>query len=247
MTKNFKLIIEYDGTCFSGWQRQKTDRSVQGEIEKALRVMTGQKVVVNGSGRTDAGVHALGQVANFHCDTRLTAAVFLKGLNSLLFEDVVIKDCRQVPDAFHARFDAKRKRYRYRMLNRLIPCALFRQYVWHIRKKLDTGAMRAAMAHIIGRHDFKAFEGSGSPRSSTTRTVMHAGLAETQRDHLDFEIEADGFLRYMVRNIVGTLVDVGLVKISPDDFKAVLRSRDRGRAGITAPPQGLFLVEVKYE
>lgn len=247
MTSNFKLIIEYDGSRFCGWQRQKKDRTVQGEIEKALLTMTGQQVVLNGSGRTDAGVHALGQVANFHCDTRLTADILLKGLNSLLAEDVVIKECRQVPDAFHARFDVKSKRYRYRILNRPIPGALLRQYVWFVRKKLDTGAMRTAIGHIVGRHDFKAFEGSGSPRSSTVRTVMAAGLAEPQSDYLDIEVEAEGFLRYMVRNIVGTLVDVGLAKMTPGDFKAVLQSRSRDRAGITAPPQGLCLIEVRYE
>jgi len=247
MPKNFKLVLEYDGSAFHGWQRQKNERTVQGEIEKALQTMTGQKINLCGSGRTDAGVHALGQAASFRCDTRLSADVFLKGINSLVPRDLVVKSCEPVPERFHARFDAGSKTYRYRILNRATPSALFARYCWFISKKLDMDAMRGAVGFIVGEHDFKAFEGSGSPRSSTVRRVMRAELFERDLGMIEFEVEADGFLRFMVRNIVGTLVDVGLSKISPADFEAILFSRDRSRAGITAPPQGLFLVEVKYD
>lgn len=244
--KNVKLLIEYDGTLFHGWQRQKSDRTIQGEIEKALETMTGEKITLNGSGRTDAGVHALGQTANFRHATRLTPEIFCKGLNSMLPEDIVITSCERVPADFHARFDVKSKKYRYRILNREIPMAVGRHYSWFIKKKLSRVAMESTLPHIIGSHDFKAFEGAGSPRSHTTRTVMNATLKERDNGFLEFEIEADGFLRFMVRNIVGTLVDVGLGKIPPEDFRRIRRSRDRSQASPTAPPHGLFLVEVKY-
>lgn len=246
MEKNFKLTIEYDGSLYHGWQRQKNECSIQGEIEKALMTMAGEKVVLIGSGRTDAGTHALGQVANFHIDTSLVAETFQKGLNSLLPEDIVIKACRQVDKTFHARYDAKSKIYIYRILNSNLPAAVCRQYAWSIRKKLDIEAMRRAICHIIGAHDFKAFEGAGSPRSHTIRHVFKADLAEKDHEYLVFKIEADGFLRYMVRNIVGTFIDVGLLKITPDDFKKILLSRNRNMAGVTAPPHGLFLMKVKY-
>ena len=246
MIKNFKIKIEYDGTNYHGWQRQKNDRSIQAEIEKALFKMQGTKIAVTGSGRTDAGVHALGQVANFHCRTHLEPDVFLRALNSLLPGDIIIHDCRQAAEAFHARFDAQSKIYNYKILNRPIPAAIGRQYAWFIRKKLSLATMRTACLHIIGEHDFKSFEGAGSPRSSTVRHVMMANLVESRPDLLIFEIEANGFLRFMARNIVGTLVDVGLGKITPDGFKHILESTDRTQAGATAPAHGLCLVMVKY-
>ena len=246
MLKNFKLIIEYDGTNYHGWQRQKEDATIQGEIEKALWVMTRNHVILNGSGRTDAGVHALGQVANFRCDTNLEPDMFQRGLNSLLPDDIVIKACRRVDDAFHARYDAVSKIYHYSIFNNPVPAAINRQYAWSIRKRLDIQAMRLAASYIIGSHDFKAFEGSGSPRAHTTRHVMVADLVETDDLRLTFRIEADGFLRFMVRNIVGTLVDVGLGKTAPAEFNEILKSKDRTMAGATAPAHGLCLMEVKY-
>jgi len=246
MTKNFKLIIEYDGSRYHGWQRQKNDRSIQEEIEKALQKMTTNRVTVIGSGRTDAGVHAEGQVASFKCDTRLEPEALLNGLNSLLAEDTVIKVCEQVSSSFHARFDAKSKIYHYKILNRPTPAAIGRQYSWLIRKSLNQDAMRAAISHIIGRHDFKAFEGTGSPRQHTIRQVYSAELIEQQSGLLVFHIEADGFLRYMVRNIVGTLVDVGMQKLTSHDFKSILDSKDRSQASATAPAHGLTLVKVIY-
>ncbi len=246
MVKNFKLIIEYDGTRYHGWQRQKDDRTIQQEIEQALSTMTARQVTLNGSGRTDAGVHAFGQVANFRCETDLTPEVFQKGLSSLLPDDIVIQDCRLVDESFHARYDVKSKIYHYKILNRKVPTAIGRQYAWFIRRRLDTAAMRSAISHIIGSHDFKSFEGTGSPRSHTTRNVMAAELIENNDGSIIFKIEADGLLRYMVRNIVGTLVDVGLGKITPAEFKDILESKKRSNASATAPAHGLFLMEVRY-
>jgi tRNA pseudouridine38-40 synthase len=244
--KNFKLTIEYDGTNYLGWQRQAVGPTIQAEIERALASMTGSPVTLIGAGRTDAGVHALGQVANFRCDTRLDPEPILKGLNSLLPPDIAIRKCFLVPERFHARFDAKSKIYQYRILNRETRSAVGRNYAWFIHTPLDVDAMRRAAGHLVGRHDFKAFESTGSPRAHTLRTLLTADWTEKTGPHLTFQVEADGFLRCMVRNIVGTLVAVGRGKLSPADVSAILDSRDRKRAGATAPGRGLFLAEVKY-
>ena len=247
MNQTFKLIIEYDGTDYHGWQRQKNDRSVQGEIEAALFIMTGRKITVIGSGRTDAGVHALAQVASFRCDTHLTAGVFQKGLNSLLDVDVVIRNCHRAVDDFHARYNAKRKTYQYRIINSELPAAIGRQYAWHIRRPLDVQAMRRALPYIIGEHDFTSFEGTGSPRNTAVRHVMRAEIQEAPDNRVFLDITANGFLKHMVRNLVGTLVEIGLGKYTPEDMGQILEARNRSRAGATAPPQGLFLVNVEYE
>ncbi|MBW1895659.1 MAG: tRNA pseudouridine(38-40) synthase TruA [Deltaproteobacteria bacterium] len=245
--QNFKLLIEYDGTAYSGWQRQSSDRTIQGTIESALNTMTERSVALIGSGRTDAGVHAVAQVANFRVETRLAPDVFLRGLNGLLPADIVIRDCSRVDEDFHARYDAKSKVYEYRILNHPIRAALFRQYAWHISTPLNLEAVRTAMGHLKGEQDFSAFQAAGGNQAHAVRTVINPRLSEKDAEsHVVFSIEADGFLRHMVRNIVGTLVDVGLGKTSPAGFKDILLSKDRSRAGITAPAQGLFLMEVKY-
>lgn len=246
MTANFKLTIEYDGTAYHGWQRQARDRTIQGEIEKAIATMTGQKVSLIGSGRTDAGVHALGQTANFHCHTRLSPETLRRGLDALLDDDIAIRECCLVPDGFHARFDVKSKRYHYHIRNQPIFAAIGRHYFWQVRKRLDLGAMQKAVVAIRGRHDFKAFEGAGSPRAHTVREVTRAQLSGSAVGEMRFAIEADGFLRFMVRNIVGTLVEIGLGKGDPEDMAIILASKDRNLAGATAPPQGLFLMQVNY-
>jgi len=244
--RNFKLTIEYDGTRYHGWQVQPNGPSIQQEIESAIETMTRRKVKLLGSGRTDAGVHALGQVANFTCTTAITPEVFQKGLNSILPGDIVIRQVEEVPLDFHARYDAVSKRYRYHMLNHALPSAIERHHTWWIRSPLDLSAVREGMAHIVGERDFKAFEGAGSPRSSTIRRVIDIDLARQEAGGVTIDIHANGFLRYMVRNIVGTLVDVGLHKISPDHVKTILASRDRSKASATAPARGLFLMEVYY-
>jgi tRNA pseudouridine38-40 synthase len=185
-------------------------------------------------------------VANFRCDTRLGPEAILKGLNSLLPADIAIRDCQLVPEGFHARFDAKSKIYRYHVLNRDARAAVGRSYAWFIHRPLDLEAMRRATEMLVGRHDFKAFESTGSPRAHTVRNVFDAGWLEREDRRLTFQIEADGFLRCMVRNIVGTLVAVGLGKLAPVEIRDIIDSRDRKRAGAAAPGRGLFLVEVKY-
>ncbi len=246
ISPKFKLIIEYDGTDFCGWQRQKNDPTIQGAIEAALQRMTRTAVTLHASGRTDAGVHALGQCAHFSCATRLAPQDFLKGLNSLLPDAIVIRSCEAVPGDFHARFDVRHKTYHYRILNRPRPAAIGRQYAWHIRRPLDLEAMAAGTAHLVGRLDFRAFQNSGSPRPHTVRHVMAARWHRHDDDHLTFEIRADGFLRFMVRNIVGTLVAVGMGQMRPETVDTIRRAGDRRRAGTTAPPHGLFLLEVAY-
>ncbi len=245
--QTFRLIIEYDGSGFHGWQRQKKDRTVQETIEKALAIMTREKVTVIGSGRTDAGVHALGQVACFKTRSRLDARIFLTGLNSLLPGDVIVHACDPMPATFHARFDVTSKRYRYHILNRPIAPAIGRQFVWHIRTPLDTAAMMQAAGTLLGEHDFKAFEGAGSPRAHTVRTIIASTVNAPGEGNLTYTIAANGFLRFMVRNIVGTLVEVGLGKRSVADIQNILLSKDRSQAGATAPAQGLFLMDVAYD
>ncbi len=246
MEKNFKLSIEYDGTHFHGWQKQKNDRTIQGEIENAIQIITGEKISLIGSGRTDAGVHAFAQIANFHCNTLIPPGSLLKGINSLIDNDIVITRCIEAENHFHARFNAKCKTYHYHILNRKTPAAIYRKYAWFIIKELDFSAMESALKHIIGTYDFKSFEGAGSPRAHTVRNVIKAELLKKDNGYIVFEIKANGFLRFMVRNIIGTLVDVGLDKINSDDFNRILLSKDRTNAGITAPPHGLFLMNVEY-
>jgi tRNA pseudouridine38-40 synthase len=244
--ENFRLIVEYDGTAYHGWQRQRTDRTIQGEIEKALATMTEKSVSLAGSGRTDAGVHAIGQTASFSSDAGLSPDIYLKGLNSLLPDDILIRACESVDPAFHARYHARSKIYQYRILNRDMPSVMERHYVWHIRRRLNVEAMQKAALYFVGEHDFKAFQGTGSSRTSTVRHVIRAGLRQTKDGQILFDIEAQGFLRYMVRNIVGTLVDVGNGRILGEDVNRILLSRDRNRAGATAPARGLFLMKVNY-
>ena len=244
--KNFKLVVEYDGTAYHGWQRQKTDRTIQGEIEKALRTMTRKPISLAGSGRTDAGVHALGQTASFKSDAGLSPDIYAKGLNSLLPGDIHIKACRLVDPEFHARYNVLTKIYQYRILNRDMPSIMERHYVWHIKHLLNVEEMQKAASCFVGEHDFKAFEGTGSPRTSTVRHVIRAEIRQATHGQILFDIEANGFLRYMVRNVVGTLVDVGKGRILGEDVRRILLARDRSLASATAPARGLFLMEVNY-
>jgi tRNA pseudouridine38-40 synthase len=244
--KNFKLVIEYDGGRYHGWQRQPEMQTLQETIENRISRMTGKPVLLTASGRTDAGVHALGQTANFHSDTRIAPEALKRGLNSLLPEDIVIHELVEVHPAFHARYDAQQKTYQYHVLNRPLPSAVGRQYQWHIVRPLDLPEMIRSAACLIGTHDFKSFEGTGSPRSHTIRTIYKALFEEKRGGEIIFTITANGFLRFMVRNIVGSLVEVGIGRWSAAQFEDVLISGDRRRAGNTAPAQGLFLVEVSY-
>lgn len=246
MLRNFKLIIEYDGTAYCGWQIQPNGPSIQQAIQRALQTMTRQTVTLIGSGRTDAGVHARGQTAHFACDTRMDSQAFLKGLNSLLPDDIVVHRCSEVDLSFHARYHARGKTYRYCIRNTALPSAIGRQYEWWIRKPLDLKAMQTACRQLIGKKDFKAFEGAGSPRASTIRTVTRATIQTDDRGCILFDIAADGFLRHMVRNIAGTLAAVGTGALAAEAIVSILDSADRSRAAATAPAQGLCLMQVDY-
>ena len=246
MVHNFKLTIEYDGGQFHGWQRQANESTIQEALEKAIHRITGNAAGLTASGRTDAGVHALGQIANFRSDTLIPPQNLCRALNSILPDAIVIKDCRIVSDLFHSRYDALSKIYHYHIINRVVRPAIGRQFAWHIRPELDLAAMQSALPHLVGMRDFRAFEATGSPRQSTIRHVMTAGFKRENGNRIIFHIEANGFLRYMVRNIVGTLVAVGLGKLRPLQVDHITRSLDRSNAGSTAPAHGLFLMKVKY-
>ncbi len=244
--QNFKLVIEYDGTRFFGWQRQPNQPTITGELEAVLSIILNQEIKIHGSGRTDAGVHARAQVAHFHAKTGIQPAALKKGVNGLMKHPIVVRECDQVPDEFHARYMARSKEYQYYILNRRDPAAISRDYVWHVNRPLDVDAMNRCCDHLVGVHDFKAFENSGSPRSSTIREVFFANCTLEDKEHLVFKISASGFLKNMVRNLVGTLKDSGTGKISPDDFLKILLSADRSHASATAPAKGLFLHRVIY-
>lgn len=246
MKKSFKLVVEYDGTDFSGWQRQENHPTIQGEIEKVLSIILNQEIRISGSGRTDAGVHALGQVAGFQAHTDIGLGDLKKGFNSLMKHPIVIRELTRVNEDFHAQYQALSKEYHYVILNREDPCAVGRNFLWHIRPPLDLEKMNHCCSLLVGRHDFKSFENSGSPRSSTIREVFFSHV-ECRQDHrVVFQICASGFLKNMVRNITGTLVLAGLGKINSREFKKILDGKNRALAGATAPAKGLFLYRVNY-
>jgi tRNA pseudouridine38-40 synthase len=247
--RTFKLTLAYDGTHFAGWQRQPQKRTVQEELEAALGRITQQRPKCIASGRTDAGVHALGQAVSFTSSTRLSAQTLCKALNAELPEDMLVFEVGDAPAGFHALRDAARKRYRYLIQDGRLRDLFGRKYVWHIYPRLNVEAMRQAAAPLVGTHDFTSYETSGSSRLTTIRTVFEL-LVERRAgeltDRVVIEVEADGFLYNMARNVVGTLVEVGKGKQPPHWPAEVLALRDRTKAGMTAPPQGLFLVGVEY-
>jgi tRNA pseudouridine38-40 synthase len=245
----FKLTLAYDGTDFAGWQRQPDNRTVQGELEAAIERITQKRSKCIASGRTDAGVHALGQVVSFHSETKLDGPTLTKALNAELPEDMLVFEVAEAPPNFHALRDAVRKRYRYVIQDGRLPDLFDRKYVWHVYHRLDVEAMRAAAAPLVGTHDFASFETAGSPRLTTVRTVFDLSVERRPAELTDrvvIEVEADGFLYNMVRNIAGTLVAVGKGKEPPTWPAHVLALRDRTKAGMTAPARGLFLVWVEY-
>ncbi len=245
--RHLKLLIEYDGTNYHGWQIQPQVRTIQEEIGQKIFQMTGEQVTLLGAGRTDAGVHALGQVASFKTNSKLPLETFFRGLNSLLPPDIVIKSVEEVPEDFHPQFNARNKIYQYVILNRKIPSAIHRHFSWHIPFPLDVSALQQAAACLIGKKDFSSFQAADDEPTYPVREVRRAQWCVREGDLLDFFIEADGFLKHMVRNIVGTLVDVGKGKISVADFQKIIEAKDRRLAGMTAPAQGLFLLAIKYD
>lgn len=245
--RNIRMTLEYDGTAYAGWQRQKNGLSIQQVLEEKIAVMTGEAVKVVGSGRTDAGVHALAQVAHFRTASAVPARNFLLGLNSLLPRDIAVIRLEEAPEDFHARHSATGKVYLYRILNRPVRSALYRNYAWEIFQPLDAAAMQEAAAHLVGTHDFTSFSTVHSDAPHRVRTVREITVARDREDFIGITVEAEGFLRYMVRILAGTLVEVGKGRRQPGDIPAVLSARDRAAAGITAPSRGLFLKEVRYE
>jgi tRNA pseudouridine38-40 synthase len=256
----FKLTLAYDGAGFSGWQAQPGRRTVQGELERAWLEITGETVRLNAAGRTDAGVHAAGQVVSVESTTSIPPDSLVHALNSKLPEDAAVRLVELVADGFHATHDAKFKRYRYSIYNDPRRAVFLRQYAWHIPTPLDVPAMQAGGAHLIGTHDFASFQSVGSERESTVRTIFavqvtHLAPGSSNRGHdvddeqnalITIEVEGDGFLYNMVRTIAGTLVEVGRGKRPPEWVAEVIAAKDRCAAGQTAPPHGLSMLWVAY-
>ncbi|MDD5474955.1 MAG: tRNA pseudouridine(38-40) synthase TruA [Syntrophales bacterium] len=243
--RNIRIIVEYEGTSYLGWQRQAGGVTIQGLLEAAAGKILQEEIRLIGSGRTDAGVHALNQVANFKTGSSLPTLNILRGMNSLLPFDIAVRAIEEVDESFHSRFNAISKEYHYLIYNSPVRSPLNHNRSWHIPDPLDMNIMNEAAEFIRGSNDFGAFRSTGSCTSSAVRTVTRAGFAR-EGDLVTFEIEADGFLRHMVRSIVGTLVTVGRGRATPDGFRSILESRDRKLAGMTAPPGGLFLMNVRY-
>jgi tRNA pseudouridine38-40 synthase len=242
---NVKLTIEYDGTDYHGWQVQPNGRTIQETLESAIEQLLGCKVRLNASGRTDAGVHALAQVANFVCDGEIDLRQLLRGINAITPHDIVVKRIEPAPDDFDPRRSCRSRVYKYRIWNDPQPSVFHRRYSWHVYDVLGLVAMNEAIRFLEGEHDFASFQATGCDAAHSVRRVYRNTLSG-QEGILVYTIEATAYLRHMVRNIVGTLVEVGRGDRSAADFAELLRARDRTLAGPTAPPQGLFLAEVKY-
>ncbi|WP_352419153.1 tRNA pseudouridine(38-40) synthase TruA [Proteiniborus sp.] len=243
--RNIKLIIEYDGTNYFGWQKQPNQRTIQETIENSIKKITKEDIDIFGSGRTDRGVHARGQVANFFTNARIPEDKIKDAINSVLPGDIVISHSEEVDEAFHSRYSAKGKEYRYIFFNRRIPSPLLRNYAYHIPQKLHFDLMEKSLADFIGTHDFKSFMASGSSVKDTIRTINNASLNKNH-EIIELKINGNGFLYNMVRIIAGTLVDIGIGKISRNDIPQIIASKDRKKAGHTAPPHGLYLENVFY-
>ena len=243
-----KLSLQYDGTDFVGWQRQATGTSIQGLLEDALQPIEGSAVTVHGAGRTDAGVHALGQVCSFALSASIEPDTLVRALNAVLPPDVRVVDAEVMAADFHARFSATGKVYDYRIVSGRFVSPFVRRYVWHVVSALDVAAMQKAAGALIGTHDFAAFQAARSPVRSSVRTIRRIDWsgAATSEDPLTMQVEGDGFLRHMVRTMAGTLVDIGAGRWPPAAMAGILKDGSRVGAGVTAPASGLFLRQVLY-
>jgi tRNA pseudouridine38-40 synthase len=244
--RTIKLTVAYDGTGYVGWQRQASGESIQGLLEDALSKIDNRAVTVHGAGRTDAGVHATGQVASARVECSHDGPTLMRALNANLPPAVRVFDVRVMPDDFHARFSATGKVYEYRLWNGPAVPPTLRLYVWHVPQPLDVAAMQLAADAIPGEHDFSAFQGAGSTTHTTVRRVRSARWLTNADGALVFEIAGEGFLRHMVRSLAGTLIEIGHGRRKPGDIGRLLASPQRADAGRTAPPEGLFLVKVEY-
>ena len=246
MMRNFKFILQYEGSRYQGWQRQdSTDNTIQGKLEKLLSHMCGEKVEVQGSGRTDAGVHALSQVANAHMNTDMTAEEILDYMNRYLPEDIGVISVQEMPERFHSRLNAKGKTYCYQIINSKIPHVFQRKYAWVVEEPLDVEAMREAADYLKGTHDFKSFTSAKKGKKSTVRTITEISV-EQEDELIKIFYKGDGFLYHMVRILTGTLLEVGQGKRKPEEITGVLAAMDREKAGPLVPAKGLTLVEVRY-
>ena len=243
--RNIKLTIEYDGKEFNGWQKQPNKLNIQGNIEKVISEITNEEIEIIGSGRTDAGVHALGQVANFKTNSNIPIEKFAVAINSRLKKSIIIKKAEEVEERFHSRYNCKRKTYRYVINNSETGSAIYRNLEYNIKNFLDVEKMQKAVQYFIGEHDFSAFKASGTSSKSSVRIIYFANVKK-QGERIIIELTGNGFLYNMVRIISGTLVEVGLGKINPEDIKKIIESKDRQNAGKTLPAYGLYLVEVNY-
>jgi tRNA pseudouridine38-40 synthase len=243
--RNLRLVVEYDGTDFAGWQRQDGQRTVQGCLEAAVKEMTGEELFVRGAGRTDAGVHAKGQVANFRTAAKIPCGGFLRGLNAHLPPEIAVLELAEAPELFDARLAARGKLYRYQVWNHLVRSPLHARTSWHCRAPLDLHAMREAATVFIGEHDFKAFRAADCERKTTVRLLRQLEI-RSQGARVSFDVEGTAFLKNMVRILVGTLVEVGRGKLSRADLLRIQADGDRTQAGMTAPAAGLTLVRVTY-
>lgn len=245
--KNYKITVSYDGTRYKGWQVLKsTDATIQGKLQMVLSALAGHSVEVIGSGRTDAGVHAIGQVANFHLDEHFSAEEIFEDLNQHLPEDIAVTKIKEVDDRFHSRYQAVEKTYRYRIRTSPVPNVFERKFLYQYGQTLDVDKMKKAAQALVGTHDFASFCGNRHMKKSTVRTIFSIDLVER-----DGEIEilycGNGFLQNMVRILTGTLIEVGRGERAPESMPALLKAKERKQAGYTAPPQGLRLEKVTYE
>ena len=245
--RTIRLTLEYDGSAYCGWQRQVNVLSIQEVVETCLQKLTGREVRLHASGRTDAGVHAMGQVAHFRTAASLPLAAFREGINSLLPRDIAVLEAGEAPATFHARYDAKAKTYEYRILNRPAPSPLHRRFCWRLSGPLALNRMEEATGLLLGEHDFAGFQSTGGSVQTSVRRVLAASWEARPGGWLIFRITATGFLRGMVRALVGTLVEVGWDKRPPEDLARLLAARDRRLGGPAAPAAGLCLVEVMYK
>ncbi|MGO1469924.1 MAG: tRNA pseudouridine(38-40) synthase TruA [Tissierella sp.] len=244
--RNIKLIIEYEGTAYSGFQSQNNALGIQEVIEKAIEKVTGESIKLIASGRTDKGVHALGQVVNFHTSSNIPAENFIRAINRKLPDDIKIKNSEEVDLNFHSRFSASGKRYRYIIYNSRIERPLYRNFSYHIIKKIDPNKIKKSIPYFIGTHDFNSFMGPKTKVKDTIRTIYSMELEENG-DFLEIIVKGNNFLRHMIRIIVGTLIYVGIGRIKVEDIPSIIEAKDRRLAGVTAHPEGLFLEKVYYD
>ena len=249
---NYRLLIQYDGTDFHGWQVQENSRTIQGELERVIGMIEGSEVKVVGSGRTDAGVHAEGQVANVHLERPFTPERLRSAINGNLWRDIRIMKVEKAPDEFHARFSAKQKTYIYRIVNAPVMSPIWRRFAHHEHRPLDVGRMNDAARLFLGEHDWTAFSSAQADGENRVRNVTDFDVSSQWDERasgslIQFRITAKGFLRYMVRSIVGTLIEVGRGEKDSDTIQTAILSGDRSLAGKTAPAQGLTLLSVDYD